>query len=469
MSSDSTGHLSIATLHRKYAQASLTVEQVVNQALHHCETVQNHCNAFTELYNEDALKQAKHADALPVSNAELPLLHGVPMVVKDFTPIAGKLTSRGSHLHKNWLPDDDPVIIQRLKKAGAIIVGRSTTPEYAFSSFTESPRWGITRNPWNKSKTPGGSSGGSAVAVATGCVPVAEGTDMGGSIRIPAALCGVVGLKPSLGRIPMDILPTCFDSIAHFGPISRTVADAARFLQATAGPSRQDIQSIEQVQNFLDLGDTVKDLRIAVSIDLGFYAVHPDVVANTRRVADLLTTAGAQVESVRLPWTREIVDAWFSYWAVFQAAALDGQLTAYRDQMDPDLVRLIEIGQKMSAVAYRKLEFIRTRQWLSLGELFRRYDILLCPTVARPAPDVGLDDSDFDDNDANGCYAGLDMTCVFNNVGQCPVISVPSGFTQDALPTGVQLVADRFCDPLVLRVASALEQMIGWPQWRTPN
>ena len=192
------------------------------------------CNRpFCFVYAEEAMEAACQAEqTLRRTEPPAPLL-GVPIAIKHFTPTRGKVTTLGSRVYEHWVPDHDAVIVERLRAAGAILVAKTTTPEFAISSFTESPLWGITRNPWDPKRTAGGSSGGSAVAVATGCVPLAEGSDMEGSVRIPAAFCGVVGFKPSFGQIPFDVLPSQFDLLSHFGPLARTVADAALFLSVT--------------------------------------------------------------------------------------------------------------------------------------------------------------------------------------------------------------------------------------------
>ena len=460
---------SAAELARQIARGERSSLDVVDAAFERIATVQGTLNPFCFLYEAEARDLAREADAVAAAGAALPPLHGVPVAIKDFTPLAGKRTTRGSYAFEHWVPDSDPVIVQRLRAAGAIIIARTTTPEFAFSSFTESPLWGITRNPWNPARTPGGSSGGSAVAVATGCVPLAEGTDMGGSVRIPAALCGVVGLKPSLGRIPMDILPTAFDSISHFGPLARTVEDAALFLSLTQGAHDADIRSLGDSPEYASLRPvSLVGKRIALSVDLGFYAVDREVEANTRSAADMLGELGAQVEEIDLGWSRQVVDAWFAYWGVFLAASFGGLREEHGSRMDPDVLRLMAEGDRMSAVEFKRLEFVFTEQWRVLAAAFERFDALICPTMALPAPEVGRDDSDFDWEDASGRYHGLDMTCPFNNVAPCPALSVPSGFTRDGLPTGLQIVGRRHHDRGVLEIGAALEPLIGWPEWRPP-
>ena len=460
---------SATELAQAIARGELSSVEVIESAFRRIDSVQGKLNPFCFLYEEEAHRLGREADAAVASGAPLPPLHGVPVAIKDFTPLAGKRTTRGSYALEHWVPDEDPVVVKRLRAAGAIIVARTTTPEFAFSSFTESPLWGITRNPWNPAHTPGGSSGGSAVAVATGCVPLAEGTDMGGSVRIPAALCGVVGLKPSLGRIPMDILPTAFDSISHFGPLARTVEDAALFLSVTQGAHDSDIRSLGDVPAYEDLRpDSLEGRRIALSVDLGFYAVDSEVEANTRAAADMLKGLGARVEEVRLDWSRRVVDTWFAYWGVFLAASFGDLRAEHASRMDPEVLRLMAEGDRMGAVAFKRLETVFTEQWKELAAVFESFDALVCPTMALPAPEVGREDSDFDREDESGRFHGLDMTCPFNNVAPCPALSVPSGFTRDGLPTGLQIVGRRHDDREVLEIGAALEPLIGWPKWRPP-
>lgn len=292
---------------------------------------------------------------------------------------------------------------------------------------------------------------------------------MGGSVRIPAAFCGCVGLKPSFGRIPFTILPSIFDSLSHFGPLARTVADAALFLGVTQGPDERDIQSLKPA---LDLPvpppASVEGMRLALSVDLGFYHVDPEVEANTRAAARALADASAEIEEVDLGWSRAIVDAWMAHWGVYLAAFFGHTLADHRERMDPQVVALIEAGQAMGAVDFKKTEFVRTEQWQRLYPILERCDALLCPTMALPAPKVGRTDADYDFDDAEGRFHGLDMTSAFNFVSQCPVLSVPSGFTAAGLPTGLQIVGRRFDDLTALTVGAALEIARPWSEPRPP-
>src|SRR5215813_15364128 len=264
-------------LARRIAARKLSPVEVVKNALARIDAVNPKLNCFCFVYPEEALKAARAAERAVKAGRKLGPLHGVPVAIKDLTPTKGKRTTLGSYTHEHWVPEHDATIVEKLRAAGAIVVGKTTTPEFAYSSFTESPLWGATRNPWNPERTPGGSSGGSGAAVAAGCVPLAEGTDMGGSVRIPAAWCGIVGLSPSFGRIPLEFLPSPVDHIHHVGPLARSSDDARLFLSVTQGPDDRDLLSLPTVLD-LDrpLSGDVQGLRLALSIDLGWYRVHPE-------------------------------------------------------------------------------------------------------------------------------------------------------------------------------------------------
>lgn len=462
-------YMAAADIAARIRSRELSPVEVMENNLARIDEVNPELNCFCFVYAEEAMSLAREAEAAVMRGDALGPLHGVPIAIKDFTPTRGKRTTRGSKAFENWVPDRNALIVDRLCAAGAIMVGKTTTPEFAYSSFTKSPLWGITRNPWDRRMTPGGSSGGSAAAVASGCVPMAEGTDMGGSVRIPASFSGIVGLKPSLGRIPMDILPTVFDNISHFGPLTRTIGDAALFMAAASGPWEQDIMSVRQEVNFTaPLPANVAGKRFALSLDLGFMAVDPEVEARVREGAAALADAGAIVEEIDLGWTKQAVDVWFQYWGVYLAACFADKLEAFRGEMDPEVVKLLEAGLALDAVSFKRIEFVRTEQWRKLARVFENHDALLCPTMAMPAQPAENNDSDYDHVDEAGRYHALDMTCVFNNVGQCPALSVPAGFTSGGLPVGLQIVTPRFADVEALGIGAAMEKHRPWAGKRPP-
>ncbi|SMF48914.1 amidase/aspartyl-tRNA(Asn)/glutamyl-tRNA(Gln) amidotransferase subunit A [Tistlia consotensis] len=467
MSDLELAYASASELAARIRGRSVSAEEVVRNALARIEQVNGALNCFCFVYPDEALALAREADRRLAHGEAVGPLHGVPVAIKDFTPTKGKRTTRGSMALKDWVPDDDPVIVERLRGAGAIVVGKTTTPEFAYAGVTHSRLWGITRNPWDLARTPGGSSGGSGAAVAAGCVPLAEGTDMGGSVRIPASCCGIVGLKPSLGRIPMDILPSVFDDISHFGPLARTVDDAALFLEVTHGPDERDINSLpSRIADFGPVRRGVEGLRLAFSPDLGFYGIDPEVEAVTRRAVGLLRERGALVEEIELGWTRVLHDAWNDLWDVYLAAFAGQHLAGHRDEMDPELVRCMDAGFARDAVSIKRIEILRSEQWQSLRRLFERCDALLCPTSALPPPPVEAKESDVEGLDEAGRLRAVNLTTVFNLVAPCPVAAVPSGLTPAGLPASLQIVGRRHDDVGVLRIARALEEAVGWPDWR---
>ncbi len=446
---------------RAIRSRDLSSVEIIEASLKRISEINPTLNAFTAIYEEEAINLAKAADAAVRKNSELGPLHGIPVAIKDMTPVKGRLTTLGSRAFARQVATEDVWIVSALRRAGAIVIGKTTTPEFAYSSFTQSPLFGITRNPWDASRTSGGSSGGSAVAVATGAVSLAEGTDMGGSVRIPAALCGVVGLKPSLGRIPFDLLPSSFDNISHFGPLARCCADAALFVAATQGPDDCDIQSLPipfAYDGSLEIDP--RGLRLGLSVDFGFYAIDPDVERNTLNAAAQLRQSGAMVERVELGWSAAIIDVWMDYWRVFMAAYFGDAYDASAHLLDPAVRSLVEHGRKISAVHYKRLEIERTKLWNSLRPIFRDFDALICPTTAIPAPLATLSDRDFGSVDGQGRYHGLDMTAPFNLISQCPALSVPSGLTADGRPTGLQIVGRRFEDLTTLKIGALVEKLL---------
>jgi Asp-tRNA(Asn)/Glu-tRNA(Gln) amidotransferase A subunit family amidase len=456
-------------LARLIARKKLSPVELVRNTLARIEAVNPVINCFCFVYPEEAPEKAKAAEAAVMRGDALGPLHGVPYALKDLTPTRGKRTTLGSKAYENWVPDYDAPIAEALDKAGGILVGKTTTPEFAYSGFTDSPLWGYTRNPWNRAKTSGGSSGGSGAAVAAGCVPGAEGSDMGGSVRIPASFCGIAGLKPSFGRIPFTILPSQFDQLSHFGPLARTVSDVALFLSITQGPDERDIQSLKPALDIpIPVPASAKGLRLALSIDLGFAWVDPEVEAAVRRSAAALADAGAVVEEVELGWDWQLNDLWVAHWCVYLATFFGHTLKTHRDQLDPNVVRLMEAGLAMNAVEFKRIEIARTEQWKKLSPILERYDALICPTMSMTARDVEARNAEYGKLDANGKYRGLDMTSVFNFVSQCPAFSVPCGFASDGLPIGLQIVGRRFDDLTALRVGAALEAVQPWADKRPP-
>jgi len=459
-SSTPTAHL-LAT---RIAAGELSPVEAVTAALDRAGTVQPHLNCFTDVWGDEALAAAGDAADAVARGDELGPLHGVPVAVKDTTPVAGHRTTLGSYVFEHWVPDRDAHVVTALRRAGAIIIGQTTSPEFAHTLQTDSPLWGVTRNPHDLGRTPGGSSGGSGAAVASGCVPLAEGSDMGGSVRIPASWCGVVGLKPSLGRIPMDVLPGLFDTISHHGPLARCADDARLFLAATQGPDDADILSIPGPLDLSQpLDPDVTGLRLALSVDLGCWAVDPEIATAVEDAATRLAAAGAVVEPVNPRFTEHDEAAWMVLWGVFIAAYYGDHVAEFGDRMDPDVLGLIEAGNRVTATDYKRLELHRTDVWRRLREALAGHDALLCPTMATPPLPAAKADRPADVPTDDGRYHSPDMTTVFNLVSPCPALSVPCGRhaapEHAGLPIGLQIVGRRWREDTVLRVARAVEHV----------
>jgi Asp-tRNA(Asn)/Glu-tRNA(Gln) amidotransferase A subunit family amidase len=456
-------------LARLIAARTLSPVELVSNSLSRIAEVNPKLNCFCFVWQDDAVEAARVAADAVARGGKLGPLHGVPVALKDTTPTAGHRTTLGSYTHEHWIPERDAYIVGALRRAGAIIVGKTTTPEFAQSLITDSPLWGVTRNPWNLERTPGGSSGGSAAAVAAGCVPLAEGTDMGGSVRIPAAWCGIVGLKPGLGRIPMDTLPGLFDLISHHGPLARNVDDARLFLQVTQGPDDADILSVPCP---LDLSSptpaSVEGLRLGLSIDLGLWAVDPAVEAAVRGAAAALRSAGAVVEEVHVNVTRKDEEAWVDLWGVFMATYYGHLVDEYAARMDPDGLRLIERGNRMSAVQLKRIELQRTDLWRRIAPVLASHDALLCPTMSTGPSGAAKADRPKDPPD-DGRYHAADMTGFVNLVAPCPAFSVPCGFDDDGLPIGLQIIGRRWREDTVLRIGRAVEVALPNARGRPPT
>lgn len=448
---------------------NLSPVTLVSNALQRIADVNPRLNCFCFVYPEEAMATAKELEAEAKAGKFRGPLHGVPYALKDLTPTKGKRTTLGSYAYEHWIPDEDAPIAEALAKAGGILIGKTTTPEFAYSSFTESPLWGITRNPWNTERTAGGSSGGSGAAVASGCVPFAEGSDMGGSVRIPASFCGIVGLKPSFGRIPFTILPSQFDQISHFGPLARTIDDACLFMQITQGPDERDIQSLQPALDFAaPLPSDLKGRHLALLLNVGDHVWNPEVEAAVRYAADLFAKAGAIIEEVTLPWSKHEDDLWSLHWGVYLATFFGHVLKDYRDKMDPNVVRLMEAGFAMNAVDFKRIEIERTRMWRDIQPILARNEAILTGTMCQPAANVGRDDTEYWKLDAQGRYHALDFTSVWNFVSPCPALSVPAGFTRDNLPIGLQIIGRRRDDRGVLGLGAAFEELQPWRGKRPP-
>lgn len=448
-----------------FRAGDLSPVDYVQAIVSRCEAVNPRLNAFTYTFFERALEQARDAEARYRAGDARPL-EGVPVLIKDLHPVEGEITTCGSRLLEGERSTYTAPAVQRLFDAGAIMHARSTTPEFAHAGYTYSALWGVTRNPWNTDFAPGGSSGGAGAALAAGMSPLADGTDGGGSIRIPASACGVVGFKPSFGRNPLNVLPTGFEMLLHIGPMARSVEDARLMQNVMCGPHPDDLTSLRPKLEIPANPNDVSGIRIAYSPDLGYVEVDPEVAANARACAETFRALGCTVEDVEVGWDWSALDAWQTHWEVLSAALLGDDVGRARYlEMHPFLVDTVRAGLAHDAAAFKRTEFVRTRMWALLAPILEAYDVLICPTLAIPTVRAEHDPTDatFTINGRHvDPYVGWYLTYQFNILSQLPVISVPSGFTAAGLPTGLQIVGRSYDDAQVFRVAAAFERARPW-------
>lgn len=444
---------------------------VIDDTLARIEAAQPTLNAFITVCADEARAEAKaRADALARGETPGPL-HGVPVSVKDLINTAGVRTTFGSLLMKDNVPTVDAVAVKRLRDAGAVIVGKTTTPDFAHKLLTDAPLFGTTRNPWNRDLTPGGSSGGSAAAVAAGMGPLSLATDAGASTRLPAACCGIAGLKPTLGLVPHNQVPDGFGNFIHLGLMARTVADVALMLGVLAGRHGSDPYSMATSRGaFDDLepADHIKGLRIAWRPFLGNEALDEGVREACETALIAFEELGAMVEL-----DDEVFANAEPTWRVLQqsnwAARFEKDLAESEDLLDPALAEGIREGMAYSGRDLQRAMYQRTQFYRAVQLWFENYDVVVTPTISRPP--LPVEHKALDPIEINGETAG-DMRrtwCpylnLFNLTGH-PAISIPCGWTEDGLPIGLQIVGRWMADSELLRLAAAFEQAVPWADRR---
>ena len=465
MADDNLCYLSAVEAIRRFKARTLSPVEFVRALIARAEAVEPRINAFTVRFFDRALEQAKKAEAkYAKAGARLRPLEGVPVVIKDETTIKGERTTFGSLIYRDNRDTNTAPAAERILGAGAILLARSTAPEFSCAAVTHSRLWGVTRNPWNLAYNPGGSSGGAGAALAAGTTTLANGSDIGGSIRIPASACGVVGFKPPYGRNPEEP-PFNLDWYNHPGPLARTVADCALLQNVMSGPHPRDIASIHpKLRIPTRLGD-IKGWRIAFSLDLGFFRIDPEVERNTRAALDVFRDLGATVEEVALGWTAATRQAFWSHLNAIFGAWIGRLLPDHRAEMTSYALAFADGAQATTTADLLAAMEVEGAMYETLAALLRKYDILVCPTLAVPAVAAEHDPQDPDfrvagvrvDADLGWC-----LTYPFNMMSRCPVMSVPSGFAAGGVPTGLQIVGRAYDDTAVFRAAAAFEAARPW-------
>ena len=448
--------LSASELVAAYRRKSLSPVEVTRTLLARLDRLEPKLNAFVLVARESALEQAQAAEARWMKGAPVGRLDGVPVTIKDLFLTKGWPTLRGSTLIKRDQPwEEDAPPVARLREHGAVLLGKTTMPEFGWKALGDSPLTGITRNPWSLAHTPGGSSAGAAAALAAGIGPLALGTDGGGSIRIPCGFTGLVGLKPSFGRVPA-YPPSVFGLVAHNGPMARSVADLALVMNVIAGPDDRDVYGLPPDGRDYTQGleDGVRGLRIAFSPALGYGRVDPEVAAAVERAARRFAELGAAVETVD-PGFADPAQTWLTLWWAGAAKAMSAFSAEERKRLDPGLEESARKGARLSASDWLTADQARAQLSLHMAKFHRCFDLLLTPSVAVPALKVG--ELVADPATQKEWIDWSPFSYPFNLTRQ-PAASVPCGLTKAGLPIGLHIVGPMHQDALVLRAARAYER-----------
>ena len=466
MSDNEVVWASAVDLARRIRHKEVSPVEVTEAILARIEALDPRLNAFCLVAADQARAAARDAEVAVMKGEPLGPLHGVPVSIKDVLFTRGLRTTGGSRLFADLVPEHDALAVARLRAAGAVILGKTTTSELGHKAVTDSPLFGITRNPWDPARTPGGSSGGAAVAVASGLGPLALGTDGGGSVRIPAAFCGLVGFKPSYGRVPEYPSFPGWDHVSHTGPLARTVRDAAAVVDVLAGGDDRDPVSLaaDGTSYLAACERDVRGLHVAWSSDLGYARVDPVVQALCENAAAEFESLGCHVEVVNPAWD-SLEEAFSTMIAAQMHAGFGEQIAEQPDQVDPTFAKFVARG---AAVTTREYLLARARMrefWQEVLAFLARFDLLITPTVAVPPFAADAKPPREIAGEATSVLGWMPFTYPFNITGQ-PAASVPAGWTAENLPVGVQIVGQRHADATVLAACAAYETACPWSDRR---
>ncbi|MEP7269963.1 MAG: amidase [Acidobacteriota bacterium] len=470
MTSNDSGlcFLDAVELARMVREREVSAVELMTAFLERIECVNPTVNAIPTRVDDDlALESARKADEL-LSRGQTPgPLHGLPHAVKDLASTAGIRTTQGSRIYRDFIPETDDLFVERLKAAGAIIIGKTNVPEFGAGSHTYNEVFGATLNPYDLTKTSGGSSGGAAAALATGMVPLADGSDLGGSLRNPASFCNVVGFRPSPGRVPIYPTEMAWNTLAVVGPMGRTVRDAALLLSVMAGPDPRVPISIEETGASFNaaLGRDLKGVRLAWSSNLGRYPVEPEVTEVCQRALPILESLGCVVEAAEPDFTG--ADETFQTLRAWMFAQSRGEdLRRHRDLIKETVIWNVEKGMSLTGSDIARAETKRTELFQRVLSFMNGYDFLILP-VSQVAPfPVETDWVRQINGIPMQSYIDWMASCYAITLTGLPAISVPCGFTADGLPVGLQIVGRHHRDYDVLQLAYAFEQATGYGRRR---
>ena len=449
------------------ARKQLSPVELATAVLDRAAALEPRVNAFAQLDAEGALAQARQAEQAVAAGGPLGPLHGVTVTIKDLVSVAGLTLQRGSRIHEGEMGGEDAPLVTRLRRAGAIVLGKTTTSEFGWSGVSRSPLTGITHNPWQHGMNAGASSAGAGAACAAGYGPLHQGSDGAGSIRMPAHFCGIYGLKPSFGRIPYAP-PGNNDTMSHMGPMTRSVADAALMLNVMAGPHPWDQYSLEAppADYTARLGDpgSLAGKRVAYSPDLGHARVDPEVAALVRQAVARLAALGAEVEEVTPPWGPQGAALVREIWPFHMSLHLR-RMPEWEGRMDPGLVACAKAAAGSSVSDYCQMRERKLAYSMAINRWFEHWDFLLTPAVSTAAfPAERLMPADWPQHPWDWLQ-WAEFSYPFN-ASHNPAASVPCGFTAAGLPVGLQIVGRRFDDLGVLQASAAYETAHPWAEKR---
>ncbi len=459
-------YLSATKLRAQLGRGELKPTELIEATLAQIEKHNPQINAVVTV-NERALDAAKHLEKRRASDENAGLLFGLPVGIKDVTPVAGLRTTFGSPMFADHVPHADALIVRRLRQAGAIIIGKTNTPEFAAGGTTWNDVFGVTRNPWNARLTPGGSTGGGAAGLATGMMALAEGTDLGGSLRIPASFCGLVGLRPSAGLVPTFPSPFLWDVFSVSGPMARTAEDVALMLQVIAGPGNESpIHQPVRGRDFVQAvkNANIKGLKVAYCRDIAGIGIDENIERVCRDSAFEMVQAGAELEEINLnlEFMRKPFLAFRGYWFV-------AHLHDYLHRVDDFGVNVrnnILHGLKVTPEDLGQAEKARTRLWHIFQDLFKKYDLLLTPCMAVPPFPVEQNYPETIAGKKMDTYIDWLAPTFVLSMTTLPVACAPAGLDANGLPVGMQIVGPQLGEEAVLAFAKVLQQAsdIGLPQ-----
>ena len=449
----------------------LSPVELCETVLARIERLEPKINAFVVLDGDGAMEQARQIEGKIARGEAVGPLAGMPVTIKDLAQTAVLPTQRGSLSLKGNVHDVDTPFVTRLKQAGAIVLGKTTTSEYGWKGVSQSPLTGITHNPWQHGMNAGASSAGAGAAAAAGYGPFHQGSDGAGSIRMPSHFCGIFGIKPSFGRVPSWPVGNT-DQVSHNGPMTRTVGDAALMLKVMSGPHPWDHYSLEAPpENYpAQLRKGIKGLKVAYSPDLGHARVDPEVAALVAAGLDAFADLGCEVEQVGeadLAFAKEGPELIRFFWAVHETAGYGRLLPEWEDKLDPGLVACIKAGDGFSALDYMAMRARKLAYMEAWHRFMDRYDLLVTPAVSVAAfPADRLNPEHWPQHEWDWVQ-WAEFSYPFNFSGQ-PAAAIPCGFTQAGLPVGLQVVGPRFNDLRVLQAAAAFEDARPWADHRPP-